>query len=200
MRYPMSEFCRSSDINMKNNYDTYQEGLHDRLTILIGKEKPFAWAKRIGIPSATFSRLWNDGVVPKADTLLCIAKAENVSIDWLLTGKGLMQLNEPKQAIQPPATPHRQPSQPSHGQQFWDEDAKEVQIQPLLNMTAEVLTSDTVYRPALAANIKAFHRSISLEKDHLKMKQRMDSMELKLAALEKRLSEGNGSGKTAVGE
>lgn len=82
---------------------------------------------------------------------------------------------------------------------FWDEDAEEVQIQPLLNMTAEVLTSDTVYRPALAANIKAFHRSISLEKDNQEMKQRMDNLESKLTALERRLSEEDGSDQAAVG-
>ncbi|MFZ5764159.1 MAG: helix-turn-helix domain-containing protein [Thermodesulfobacteriota bacterium] len=41
-----------------------------------------------------------------------------------------------------------------------------VNVQELLNMTAEVLVSNTLYRPALAANIKAFHRSIALEHDN----------------------------------
>jgi len=64
------------------------EGLRSRLEYLIGNEKPFAWAKRVGIHSATFSRMWNEGVSPKADTLLYISEATGCSIDWLLTGKG----------------------------------------------------------------------------------------------------------------
>lgn len=66
------------------------------------------------------------------------------------------------------------------------EDVTEVvNIQELLNMTAEVLTSKTVYRPALAANIKAFHRSIALEHDNQELRIRVDSLETRLEALER---------------
>lgn len=68
--------------------DKPRNGFQERLTIVIGHEKPFAWAKRIGLPSATFSRIWNDGIPPKPDTLLLIAGKTGVSIDWLLTGEG----------------------------------------------------------------------------------------------------------------
>ncbi len=56
----------------------------ERLAKLIGEEKPFVWAKRAGIPSATFTRIWKDGAVPKAEHLLRIADFAGVSVDWLL--------------------------------------------------------------------------------------------------------------------
>lgn len=75
-----------------------------------------------------------------------------------------------------------------------------VNVQELLNMTAEVLVSDTVYRPALAANIKAFHRSIALEHDNQEFRVRIENMEARqemekisfeqrMTAMEKKLAE-----------
>lgn len=57
-----------------------------RLSELVGEEDPFTWARGVGIPSATFSRIWNEGTVPKSDHLVRIAESENVSLDWLLRG------------------------------------------------------------------------------------------------------------------
>ncbi len=59
----------------------------DRLSLLIGNEDPFGWAKRVGIPSSTFDRIWNSGTTPKAPHLVRISQATGVSIDWLLTGR-----------------------------------------------------------------------------------------------------------------
>lgn len=56
----------------------------DRLKLLIGDKKPYIWAKEVGIPSATFDRIWREGSIPKAEHLLRIAKKSNVSVDWLL--------------------------------------------------------------------------------------------------------------------
>ena len=71
-----------------------------------------------------------------------------------------------------------------------------INIQQLINMTAEVLVSNTVYRPALAANIKAFHRSISLEQDNQELRHRIEKLETdhslndkRFAALEQELSD-----------
>lgn len=61
--------------------------LKDRLKELIGDERPYPWAERIGISPATFTRMWNEGVPPKADSLIKISEATGVSIDWLLTGQ-----------------------------------------------------------------------------------------------------------------
>lgn len=66
------------------NKDKFKERLKD----LIGGEKPFPWAERIGITPGIFNRMWNDGIAPKAETLGKIASKTGVSIDWLLLGKG----------------------------------------------------------------------------------------------------------------
>ncbi len=65
---------------------------HTRLALLIGGEKPFAWAKRVGIPSGTFARIWKERTIPTGDHLNRIADVTGVSLDWLLRGQG--SLNE----------------------------------------------------------------------------------------------------------
>ncbi len=62
-------------------------GFRDRIALLVGKDDPFTWAKKIGIPSSTFDRIWNSGSTPKARHLIRIADTCAVSIDWLLTGQ-----------------------------------------------------------------------------------------------------------------
>lgn len=63
-----------------------KEVFHQRLKILIGNEEPFRWAKRMGIPSATFSRMWTNHDIPKHEHLCRIAENNKVSLDWLLLG------------------------------------------------------------------------------------------------------------------
>lgn len=59
-----------------------------RLEELIGDEKPFVWAARIGLTPGVFNRMWNEGTPPKADSLILIEAATGVSLTWFLTGKG----------------------------------------------------------------------------------------------------------------
>lgn len=66
-------------------------GFRDRLKKVIGDESPFSWAGKVGIPKATFSRIWNEGVPPKADHLRAIAAYSKINLNWLLTGEGSMR-------------------------------------------------------------------------------------------------------------
>lgn len=69
--------------------ETGTSDIRSRLRSRIGTdEEPFRWARRAGIPTTTFGRVWNDGQIPKAATAAKMAAALGVSIDWLLTGKG----------------------------------------------------------------------------------------------------------------
>ncbi|MBR4126451.1 MAG: helix-turn-helix domain-containing protein [Alphaproteobacteria bacterium] len=70
------------------NGTTKNEAFHQRLTLLIGTEEPFRWAKRMGIPGATFARIWNNYDIPKHEHLCRIAQRCDVSLDWLLMGNG----------------------------------------------------------------------------------------------------------------
>lgn len=71
-------------------------GFKERLSQLIGDEQPFAWASRIGLPGATFNRMWNEGTPPKADHLITIRRGTGCSIDWLLIGEGEMGRTTPE--------------------------------------------------------------------------------------------------------
>ncbi len=73
-----------------NDPDYKDQEVRARLELAIGDEKPFAWAARVGIEKATFSRYWNQGTVPTGPILKKIAQA-GISIDWLLTGEGSMR-------------------------------------------------------------------------------------------------------------
>lgn len=82
------------------NSEIGKSGFHARLAEVIGAEEPFAWAKRAGIPSATFDRIWNGRTIPKSDHLIRIAEFSGVTLDWLVLGKG--EANSP-----PSTTDHR---------------------------------------------------------------------------------------------
>jgi transcriptional regulator with XRE-family HTH domain len=65
-----------------------KSGFRARLEELMAGEKPFPWADRVGLTPGVFTRMWNEGAPPKADSLEKIADATGASIDWLLTGEG----------------------------------------------------------------------------------------------------------------
>lgn len=71
-------------MNSENGDNTF----HQRLAELIGGEEPYAWARRMGIPSGTFARIYPDGTIPKAEHLTRIADGAGVTLDWLLLGRG----------------------------------------------------------------------------------------------------------------
>lgn len=61
-------------------------GFRQRLSLVLGRNKPYAWARKIGLPPATFDRIWQQGGLPRAETLLLIARKTGVDLHWLLTG------------------------------------------------------------------------------------------------------------------
>ncbi|RWE55165.1 MAG: helix-turn-helix domain-containing protein [Mesorhizobium sp.] len=73
-----------------------QESSHafaERLKIAFGKESPHAFAQRSGIGDSTIRR-YLLGSMPGLDNLLVIAKAANVTLDWLATGEGPMRASK----------------------------------------------------------------------------------------------------------
>ena len=77
-----------------DNSEVDISGFRRRVESLIGDEKPFAWAKRIGLSAGSFNRIWKQGKGPSASNALLIARACGVTTDWLLTGDGPMSLGE----------------------------------------------------------------------------------------------------------
>ncbi|SDR40288.1 S24 family peptidase [Pseudovibrio sp. Tun.PSC04-5.I4] len=70
---------------MKSEIENEFQGRLGELIAKAGKD-PFVWAKEVGIPGATFNRIWNESKIPKYDHLIRISEYSKVSLDWLLKG------------------------------------------------------------------------------------------------------------------
>lgn len=66
-----------------------------RLALIFDQGSMADIARRLGLPHATV-RNYFGGRLPAPEVLIKIADATNVSINWLLTGKGEMYAGEPK--------------------------------------------------------------------------------------------------------
>ncbi|WP_158253624.1 S24 family peptidase [Chromobacterium alticapitis] len=62
-----------------------------RLEVLIGAEKPYAWAARMGINKGSFTNMWYKGGVPRLATAQKIAASSGCRLPWLLHGEGVMR-------------------------------------------------------------------------------------------------------------
>lgn len=72
--------------------------LSERIRGVVGQESLRSFAQRAGIKPSTFQGVLQGGN-PTADTLLAIATAGGVSVDWLLLGRG------PREPSAQPGTP-----------------------------------------------------------------------------------------------
>lgn len=70
-----------------------EPGFKERLAIIIGDEAPHAWGARMGITGSTWSGLWKGEATPSSKTLIKIAWQTNVSLTWLLTGRGTEKID-----------------------------------------------------------------------------------------------------------
>lgn len=78
----------------------FQEGLpgtamksfYDRLMFILGRRaeerEKHPWGKALGITQSTIGRMTKEQHVPNAEILTRIARAENASLNWLLSGTG----------------------------------------------------------------------------------------------------------------
>lgn len=60
----------------------------DRLKILMGDERPYAWCRKVKIEKGLFQYYWQKGKIPKYENLLKIRNYTGCSLDWLMTGEG----------------------------------------------------------------------------------------------------------------
>ncbi|MBF0147226.1 MAG: helix-turn-helix transcriptional regulator [Magnetococcales bacterium] len=87
--------------------------LKERLEFVIGKEAPYTWATRIGLGKSTLAGILNNGACPRTSTLIKIAMNTNISINWLLTGKGSPWMEHSSTLLpEDPMTMAREPGEP----------------------------------------------------------------------------------------
>lgn len=64
--------------------------LPDRLAQVRGERSQRQFARELGVFQQNVNR-YESGTTPNADFLITLAVKENVSLDWLLLGRGKMQ-------------------------------------------------------------------------------------------------------------
>ncbi len=67
--------------------------LPERLKQLFGRETQESIGKKLGVKQATVSKWLSGEMIPPTETLLLIAEAYNVSVDWLLGLSGLRSID-----------------------------------------------------------------------------------------------------------
>lgn len=130
----------------------------------------------------------------KTGTLIKLIEKEafrrNKSYDWIKTGQGAMNtggINEQPAPYGVVALSNNTPAQ----------------SKPLLELTADVLSTDSVYRSALESNVKAFHDAVEARKqlaiseaklaqcqqENIELKQRLNEKDSTIEKLESIISE-----------
>lgn len=59
----------------------------DRLALLMKGERPYTWARKVGIEKGLFQYYWQKGNIPTYENLVKIHEYTGCSLDWLLMGK-----------------------------------------------------------------------------------------------------------------
>lgn len=114
---------------------------------------------------------WSGGAFPGIDQIEIFCKGSNISANWLIFGIGPEMLSECRESNREyvssaSSAPKQQTSEFYKGEKVTinDEGGEEKLDQKvkekLIVMTSEILESNTVYRPALVSNIKAFHHGV----------------------------------------
>lgn len=142
------------------------QNIQDRLYLLIDEladGKSTIFAKNAGIPPSTF-QFYIKGRMPHGDHLIRIRKTYNVNTDWLLTGEGSIYIDK-----------DHHPEDSGSGSQ----QEEQLNIPELRDMTTVVLESNTVYRAALAANVRAFYKAVKNEEEKMEMQEQLTRIEIK---------------------
>ena len=70
--------------------ERYKKRLSERLVLVRGPRSQRQFARELGVFQQNVNR-YESGTTPHADFLIQLAVKEDVSIDWLLLGKGRMK-------------------------------------------------------------------------------------------------------------
>lgn len=150
-----------------------------RIKALRGGMTQSEFANRVGINVNTLRNYERGDSLPNLEIAASICRHFGARTDWLVLGEGPMRCGEsspdvPAQAAVPHAI----------------ED--EWKMTDMVTMTVEVLESETIYRTALASNIRAFHQAVRSERVLVRLEERiavLEAREDRWAQLEARMAE-----------
>jgi len=164
---------RNCDISMTT-------GIGDRIRQIRGERTQAEFSGLTSIPKNTLGRYERGEIVPGGEAVAALCKSLGVDPNWLLFGEGPMRRGESAPAA-PQATLLAVPPP--------EDDFK---MTEMVTMTVEVLESETIYRTALASNIRAFHQAVRSERTLAKLEERvavLEAREDRMAQIEARMEE-----------
>lgn len=126
-------------------------------------------APLIGVSSSTIYSWIKRGKIAKPNKIL--GKWPNLREEWLLTGEGDMLSQDQKKSR---LRKTHEIYLPGNAEE--DESSEHPSNYDMLLMTTRVLESNTVYRSALASNIRAFFQAVQGEEEMKDMRERMVKM------------------------
>ena len=175
-----------------NKNNAVSDGFLDRLQCLI--DSLGVTQKKLGekakVDSGTISR-WKSKTQktpPSTESILKIATAWDCSFEWLLTGKGEMFAYKP-----PPGDQidfnfgSKKPPEETESRVDLSHEKESFSMKEMVSMTMDILESDTVYRSALASNIRAFHKSVTMEEEVESVKKQLEGMNDRMQRMEELL-------------
>lgn len=134
------------------------------------------FANRAGINVNTLRNYERGDSIPNLEVAASICRYFKVRTDWLILGEGPMRPGDSTPDDQTAVSTSTTP--PAH-----IED--EFKMTEMVTMTVEVLESDTIYRTALASNIRAFHQAVRSERTLAHLEDRMAQLESKVEILQR---------------
>lgn len=117
------------------------ETLGERLKKIRGKISREAFVSELGVHQNTYKNYENGDRNPDADFISAVVRVYGIDPGWLLTGTGPMKIENM--------------GEKDKGDSF--------KMSEMVEATVRVLESDTVYRSALASNIRAFDKAVQME-------------------------------------
>lgn len=157
---------------------------NERIRALRGEMTQADFANRAGINVNTLRNYERGDSIPNLEVAASICRYFSVSSDWLMLGEGPMRRGDSAPDTTPsPAQPPMPPGPPI------EDDFK---MTEMVTMTVEVLESETIYRTALASNIRAFHQAVRSERTLARLEERiavLEAREDRWAQIDARMAE-----------
>jgi DNA-binding XRE family transcriptional regulator len=134
------------------------------------------FANRAGINVNTLRNYERGDSIPNLEVAASICRHFKIKTDWLILGEGPMRPGDSTPDAPPAVSTSATPPAPV-------ED--EFKMTEMVTMTVEILESDTIYRTALASNIRAFHQAVRSERTLAHLEERMAQLESKVEILQR---------------
>lgn len=157
---------------MNENAKKYFEEVIDRIKIALNTDKDTVVAEALNLQITAFYNRRKNGSLPLKN-IINWANKKQVSVDWLVTGKGFLVLTDAEIDLVK-----------KNNDGHHDIPTDQPTITELITKTIEILESKTVYGNALSANIQAFHKAATLEQKFNELQVGMNKMEGRITAVE----------------